>query len=46
MSLGAGSHTLELRYVKDGTVSSGDDTVWVDDVDLAWPAASTGLCPD
>jgi hypothetical protein len=46
MSLGAGSHTLELRYVKDGSVSSGEDNAWVDDVDLAWPAASTGLCPD
>lgn len=45
-SVGAGSHTLELRYVKDSSVSSGSDTAWIDDVDLAWPAPSTGLCPD
>jgi hypothetical protein len=45
LSLGAGSHTLELRYDKDGSVSSGDDTVWVDDVDLAWPPPTSGLCP-
>lgn len=44
-SVAAGSHTLELRYTKDSSVSSGSDTVWVDDVDLGWPAPSSGLCP-
>jgi len=28
----AGSHSLEWRYIKDGSVSSGADTVWIDDV--------------
>ena len=27
-----GSHTVEWRYTKDGSVSSGSDCVWVDDV--------------
>ena len=29
---GAGAHTVEWRYTKDGSVSSGDDRVWIDDV--------------
>ncbi|MCA9612988.1 MAG: hypothetical protein KC586_09580, partial [Myxococcales bacterium] len=45
-SVAAGSHTLELRYVKDINTTEGSDTVWVDDVDLNWPApTSEGLCP-
>jgi hypothetical protein len=44
-SVAAGSHTLELRYTKDASLSSGSDTVWVDDVDLGWPPPSAGLCP-
>ncbi|MBX3250311.1 MAG: hypothetical protein KF901_24245 [Myxococcales bacterium] len=41
-TLPAGPHTLEWRYTKDGSVSVGSDTAWIDDVDLPWP---TGLCP-
>jgi len=33
-NVGAGMHTLEWRYIKDGSVSSGSDTVWVDDIAL------------
>ena len=29
---GAGSHTFEWRYTKDGSVSSGSDCGWIDDV--------------
>ena len=30
--LTAGEHVLEWRYSKDGSVSSGDDAVWIDNV--------------
>ncbi|MBC8070614.1 MAG: hypothetical protein IAG13_19940 [Deltaproteobacteria bacterium] len=30
----AGNHTLEWRFIKDGSVTSGTDTVWVDDIVL------------
>lgn len=30
----AGAHTLEWRYTKDGSVNSGSDRVWVDDIVL------------
>jgi hypothetical protein len=30
----AGAHTLEWRYTKDGSVNSGSDRVWVDDIRL------------
>ncbi len=30
--LPAGAHTLELRYDKDGSLSTGDDAAWVDDL--------------
>lgn len=30
----AGAHTLEWRYTKDGSVNSGSDRVWVDDIML------------
>lgn len=33
-SVGPGVHNLTLVYTKDGSVSTGDDTVWVDDVNL------------
>ena len=29
---GAGSHTFEWRYTKDGSVSTGSDCGWIDDV--------------
>ena len=28
----AGTHTFEWLYEKDGSVSDGDDTAWIDDV--------------
>lgn len=28
----AGTHTLEWRYTKDGSVDSGADAVWIDDI--------------
>ena len=30
--IGAGSHTVEWRYDKDGSVSDGEDCGWIDDV--------------
>lgn len=33
-SLPAGTHTLEWEYFKDGSVSNGADTVYVDDIEL------------
>ena len=33
-ALSAGTNTIEWRYVKDGSVSDGSDTVWVDDVSI------------
>jgi hypothetical protein len=30
----AGMHTFEWRYDKDGSVNTGSDTVWVDDIFL------------
>ncbi|MEZ4248332.1 MAG: vWA domain-containing protein [Polyangiales bacterium] len=40
-SVGAGLHNLTLVYTKDGSVSSGSDAVWVDDVNLG--SVSTGF---
>ena len=34
---GAGTHTVEWRYQKDGSVSRGSDCVWLDDV--SWEAS-------
>ena len=43
-AVAAGTHTLEWRYDKDGSVSSGSDAVWIDDV-LAGDATGGGsLC--
>jgi carboxypeptidase D len=33
-TLAAGTHTLKWEYTKDGSVSSGSDTVWIDDLQL------------
>jgi hypothetical protein len=33
-SLTAGTHTFEWQFYKDGSVSTYDDTVWIDDVTL------------
>ncbi|MDD5491265.1 MAG: hypothetical protein PHV60_01110 [bacterium] len=32
--LGEGSHTFKWSYTKDGSVSSGSDTAWLDDVEI------------
>ncbi len=32
----SGSHTLEWRYVKDGSVSEGNDCGWIDHVEWLW----------
>jgi len=32
--VGAGAHTLEWRYTKDGSLDEGSDEVWVDDIAL------------
>ena len=32
--IATGNHTLEWRFIKDGSVTSGSDTVWVDDIVL------------
>ena len=37
-AISAGAHTIEWRYDKDGSVSSGADTVWIDDVQLLAPS--------
>jgi dipeptidyl aminopeptidase/acylaminoacyl peptidase len=34
-SIGSGTHTLEWRYTKDGSVSSGSDCGWLDKVEFA-----------
>jgi hypothetical protein len=31
-SIAAGSHTLRWTYSKDGSVTSGSDTVWIDNI--------------
>ncbi|MCC7537660.1 MAG: hypothetical protein IT379_15665 [Deltaproteobacteria bacterium] len=43
-SLGAGMHTLEWRYTKDGSVSSGSDRAWIDDVEVGDPPSGAPLC--
>jgi hypothetical protein len=43
-SLGAGAHTLELRYTKDGSIVAGSDAVWIDDLVIgAVSDASSGF---
>lgn len=41
-SLSAGAHTLEWRYVKDGSLDSGLDSVWIDDVRFRPAVAAEG----
>jgi hypothetical protein len=36
-ALAAGTHTLEWRYVKDGSIATGMDAVWIDDLVFALP---------
>jgi hypothetical protein len=39
-TLGAGSHALSWRYIKDGSNSAGADTAWVDQI--KWGQAKAG----
>ncbi len=41
-ALDAGVHTLGWRYEKDGSVSSGEDTVWIDDIRVVGGAVCEG----
>lgn len=41
--LAAGMHTLEWRYSKDGSVNSGSDSVWIDDVTIGPGAPLEGF---
>ncbi len=34
-TLTPGSHTLQWEYTKDGSMSSGSDTAWIDEVELS-----------
>jgi hypothetical protein len=50
--LTAGTHTLQWQYTKDGSLSSGSDKVYVDDIDItldacpavAFPTATATVC--
>lgn len=39
----AGAHTIEWRYSKDGSINTGSDRVWLDDVRVEPLAPSTGF---
>ncbi len=43
-AVGAGSHTFSWTYDKDGSVSSGSDTAWIDSILM--PPTSAPLYPD
>jgi len=40
-TVNTGSHTLKWEYFKDTSVSSGEDTAWVDNITL--PSSATGI---
>ncbi len=42
----AGNHTIKFSYSKDGSVSSGSDCVWVDDITLPIAGPSVDLVSD
>ena len=42
-SVSAGNHTFKWAYEKDGSVSSGDDCAWIDEIEF--PAAGGGNAP-
>ena len=48
-TLGSGQHELRWEYAKDGSTSSGSDTVWIDDLSLVESATQwsniTALTP-
>jgi hypothetical protein len=39
----AGLHTFEWRYTKDGGTSVGDDTVWLDDIEIPLDTDGDGI---
>lgn len=39
----AGRHTFEWRYSKDGGTSEGEDTVWLDDIEIPLDTDGDGL---
>jgi hypothetical protein len=43
-SIGAGTHMLEWRYMKDGSASALSDRAWVDDIAVATVATGPALC--
>jgi hypothetical protein len=42
--LPAGTHTIEWRYTKDGSLSRGSDTAWIDDITITPTTAGAPLC--
>jgi len=42
----SGFHTYTWVYWKDASISSNQDTVWIDDVDIPVPSGITNLDPD
>lgn len=42
----AGNHTIKFAYSKDGSVSSGSDCVWVDDITLPISGPSVDIVSD
>lgn len=44
LTLTAGTHTIEWRYVKDVSISVGMDTAWIDDVVVTPVTPGTPLC--
>ncbi|MDD5040615.1 MAG: hypothetical protein PHY34_05735, partial [Patescibacteria group bacterium] len=45
VALAAGSHTLEWKYVKDGSISGGEDTAWIDEVEIKPSAVEIDFDP-
>ena len=43
-ALSAGTHTIEWRYSKDATLSTGSDRAWIDDVDFGFTPTGGPLC--
>jgi len=38
VELAPGAHSIELRYSKDGSIASGSDAVWIDDIVIGPPS--------
>ena len=45
-NVAAGTHDFHWVYFKDSSVSSNQDTVWLDDVTVSWPSYQTNLDTD